>query len=85
MAKIYIHPLKCGKSLSIEAVDCGPRGPLTGPIKDRGFMVATPDFDAVDLRGKHPRLVLVTITWVGYGSWQLSGQWIDLVLIFIHK
>ena len=71
---IYIHPLKCGKSVVVSEVECSSRGPIRGSILDRGFMVATPDLDAVDLRGKHPRLVLVELEQVKDGFWKLSGR-----------
>ena len=37
-------------------------------------MVATPSYDAVDLRKKHTRLVLVELTQLEEGAWRLSGN-----------
>ena len=73
VTKIYIHPLKCGTPLVVNEVECNFRGPSCGSLKDRGFMVATPANDAVDLRGKHPTLVLVELTQVKEGTWRVSG------------
>ena len=73
VTKIYIHPLKCGTPLVVNEVECSPRGPSIGSLKDRGFMVATPANNAVDLRGKHPTLVLVELAQVEEGTWKLSG------------
>ena len=73
VTKIYIHSLKCGTPLVVNEVECNFRGPSSGSLKDRGFMVATPANDAVDLRGKHPTLVLVELTQVEEGTWRLSG------------
>ena len=58
VTKIYIHPLKCGTPLVVDEVECN---------------LATPANDAVDLRGKHPTLVLVELTQVEEGTWRLSG------------
>ena len=74
VTRIYIHPLKSGQPLVVEEVECNLRGPSIGPLKDRGFMVANTSFDAVDLRGKHPRLVLVELTQIEEGMWRLTGM-----------
>ena len=74
VSKIYIHPLKCGTPVVVGEVKCNFRGPSIGSLKDRGFMVATPSYDAVDLRKKHTRLVLVELTQLEEGAWRLSGK-----------
>jgi len=73
VSKIYIHPLKCGTPVLVGEVECNFRGPSIGSLKDRGFMVATPSYDAVDLRKKHTRLVLVELTQLEEGAWRLSA------------
>ena len=74
VTRIFLHPLKCGKALAVEEVECNPRGPNIGSLRDRGFMVANTTLDAVDLRGKHPRLVLVELAQMDGVMWRLSGM-----------
>ena len=84
VTKIYIHPLKCGTPLVVNGVECNLRGPSIGSLKDRGFMVATPSYDAVDLRKKHTTIVLVELTQVEEGTWRLSGndEFLSLLILW---
>ena len=81
VSQIYIHPLKGGVPMVVSEVQCNYRGPSCGAVKDRGFMVATPGYDAVDLRGKHPRVVLVELRQVEGGRWRLSGKKIYTIIM----
>lgn len=73
LTKIFLHPLKSGKAVEAQYVECNPRGPSMGSLVDRGFMVVNSVCDAIDLRGKHPSIVLVELTHGESGQWKLSA------------
>ena len=50
VSQLYLYPLKSGKALSVDEVECGLLAPSLGGVQDRGFMVVTTRGTGVDLR-----------------------------------
>ena len=73
VAELYLYPLKSGKALSVREMECGLLAPSLGEVQDRGFMVVTTRGTGVDLRCGHDRLVLIQLSHLGHGQWELSA------------
>ena len=41
--ELLLYPLKGARALAVDHIQCGERGPSTGGILDRGFMIGTTD------------------------------------------
>ena len=77
VSQLYLYPLKSGKALSVEEMECGLLAPSLGEVQDRGFMVVTTHGTGVDLRCGHDRLVLIQLTHLGQDQWELSAPGVE--------
>ena len=77
VTQLYLFPLKSGKALSVEEVDCGLLAPSLGHLQDRGFMVVSAEGRGVDLRCGHDRLVLIELSQLGGAQWRLSAPGVE--------
>ena len=77
VTQLFLYPLKSGKALSVDEVECGLLAPGLGQIQDRGFMLVTGEGRGVDLRSGHDRLVLIQLEHLGQASWRLSAPGVE--------